>query len=96
MTSTLRYLCCLALWLIGCICGSAKEVKDTLYSTHGDRVIVDYNMTLSGGQVTVKFNSVLKKLGQRTQEKYKKLDEVCVVIFDRNGNFRDLIFEGQV
>ena len=95
MTSTLRHLCCLALWLIGCICGSAKEVKDTLYSTNGDRVIENYNMTLSGGQVTVKFNSVLKKLGQRTQEKYKKLDEVCVVIFDRNGNFRDLIFEGQ-
>ena len=95
MMSYQRHLCCLALCLLGCLCVKAKEVKDTMYSSNGDRVIVDYSMTQSGGQVTVKFNSVLKKLGQRTQEKYKKLDEVAVVIFDRNGNYKDLNFDGQ-
>lgn len=90
-----RYLCLPALSLAICTASMAKEVKDTLYSTNGDRVILSYNMTQEGGQVTVKFNAVQKKLGQRTQEKYKKLDEVAVVIFDRTGNYRDLKFDGQ-
>lgn len=72
----------------------AKDVKDTLYSSAGDRVIVGYSINNSGGQVTVKFNSVLKKLGQRSQEKYKKLDEVAVVIFDRTGNYAEVKFDG--
>ena len=90
-----RYLCLPALSLAICTASMAKEVKDTLYSTNGDRVILSYNMTQDGGQVTVKFGAVQKKLGQRTQEKYKKLDEVAVVIFDRTGNYKDLKFDGQ-
>ena len=90
-----RYLCLSALLLAICTASMAKEVKDTLYSSNGDRVILSYNMTQDGGQVTVKFNTVQKKLGQRTQDKYKKLDEVAVVIFDRTGNYRDLKFDGQ-
>ena len=95
MTSMRRKLCCLALCLTGCISVFSKEVKDTLYSSGGDRVIVDYSLTQNGGQVTVKFNTVLKKLGARTKEKYKKLDEIAVVIFDRTGNYRDINFDGQ-
>lgn len=90
-----RHLWCIVMTLAWTATGLAKEVKDTLYSPSGDRVIIDYSMTQNNGQVTVKFNTVLKKLGQRTQEKYKKLDEVAVVIFDRTGNYRDLRFDGQ-
>ena len=43
MTSNQRHLCCLALCLLNCMCVKAKEVKDTMYSSNGDRVIVDYN-----------------------------------------------------
>ena len=90
-----RYLCLPLLSLAVCTSSLAKEVKDTLKSPQGDRVILGYNMTQDGGLVTVKFNTVQKKLGQRTQEKYKKLDEVAVVIFDRTGNYKDLKFDGQ-
>lgn len=90
-----RFTTCLAAVFVSCTLTLAKDVKDTLYSTNGDRVILNYNMSRDGSQVTVKFNSILKKLGQRTQDKYKKLDEIAVVIFDRTGNYRDLKFDGQ-
>ena len=90
-----RYLCLPILSLAICTVSWAKEVKDTLYSPSGDRVILDYSMTQDGGLVTVKFSNVLKKLSKRTQEKYKKLDEVAVVMFDRTGNYKDLKFDGQ-
>ena len=95
MTKRLRFTACLAAVFVSSTLTLAKDVKDTLYSTNGDRVILNYNMTRDGGQVTVKFNNILKKLGQRTQDKYKKLDEIAVVIFDRTGNYRDLKFDGQ-
>lgn len=90
-----RYLCLLLLSLTVCTSSWAKEEKDTLYSPSGDRVILGYNLTQDGGLVTVKFGTVQKKLSKRTQEKYKKLDEVAVVMFDRTGNYRDLKFDGQ-
>ena len=95
MMNIRRYLCLPVLALTVCTASLAKEEKDTLYSPNGDRVILSYNMTQDGGQVTVKFGNVQKKLGQRTQDKYKKLDEVAVVMFDRTGNYRDLKFDGQ-
>ena len=73
---------------------SAREMKDTLFSAHGDRIIVNYSQTLSGGQMGLRFNGVQKKLSESNLKKYKKLDEVAVVIFDRTGNFRDLKFDG--
>ena len=73
---------------------SAKEVKDTLYSSSGDRIILTYNVTNSGGQMNVRFTGAQKKLGQSNQKKYKKLDEVAVVFFDRNGNYPDMKFDG--
>ena len=77
-----------------CTTGWSKEVKDTLFSSSGDRVIVDYSITQSGGQTTVRFNNIQKKLGTANQRKYKKLDEVAVVIFDRTGTYNDMKFDG--
>lgn len=73
---------------------SAKEVKDTLYSESGDRIILNYSITNSGGQMLVRFTGAQKKLGSQYQKKYKKLDEVAVVFFDRNGNYPDMKFDG--
>ena len=76
------------------VTGLSKEVKDTLFSSSGDRVIVEYSITQSGGQTTVRFNSIQKKLGTSNQRRYKKLDEVAVVIFDRTGTYNDMKFDG--
>ena len=73
---------------------SAKEIKDTLFSAQGDRIIVSYNQTLSGDQLGIRFSNVQKKLSEGNLKKYKKLDEVAVVIFDRTGNYRDVKFDG--
>ena len=73
---------------------SAKEMKDTLFSSQGDRIIVSYSQTLSGGQLGLRFNGVQKKLSESNLKKFKKLDEVAVIIFDRTGNYRDIKFDG--
>ena len=73
---------------------SAKEVKDTLHSEGGDRIILTYNVTNENGLMTVRFTNTQKKLSQQHQKKYKKLDEVAVLFFDRNGNYADMKFEG--
>ena len=67
----------------------AKEVKDTLESTKRDRVIVTYDITQNNGQVIVKFIDAQKRLGRTFKDKYKKLDEVVVLFFDRMGNYGD-------
>lgn len=85
------FLLLLLAWSIGV---SAKEIKDTLFSAQGDRIIVSYNQTMSGGQLGIRFNNVQKKLSEGNLKKYKKLDEVAVVIFDRTGNYRDVKFDG--
>ena len=67
----------------------AREVTDTLESSKRDRVIVTYDITQNNGQITIKFLDAKKKLGRTYRDKYKKLDEVAVVFFDRTGNYED-------
>lgn len=85
---------CLTLFFLLALTAQAKDVKDTLYSSGGDRIIVNYSIVQNGGQVSVRFQGVHKKLGQKHQEKYKKLNEVAVVMFDRTGNYSDIKFDG--
>ena len=93
MMNSLRTL--LLVLVIGfCAHGAAKDVKDTLFSPSGDRIIVNYSIQHNGGQLTLRFQGVHKKLGSKNQEKYKKLDEVAVVMFDRSGNYKDMKFDG--
>ena len=79
---------------VGSSTAMAKDVIDTLFSQAGDRIIIDYTIQQNGGQTTVRFNNVQKKLGTENQKKFKKLDEVAVVIFDRTGSYNDMKFEG--
>lgn len=72
-----------------CIPSFAKEVTDTLESSKRDRVIVTYDITENNGKITVKFLDAKKKLGTIYRNKYKKLDEVIVLFFDRTGNYED-------
>ena len=87
-------LAVLALCTMCTLTTHAKDVRDTLFSSGGDRVIIDYSIQSSGGQTTLRFNSIQKKLGTEHQRKYKKLDEVAVVIFDRTGTYNDVKFDG--
>ena len=67
----------------------AKEVTDTLESTKRDRVIVTYDISQNDGQIVINFLNARKILGQTFKSKYKKLDEVAVVFFDRIGKLGD-------
>ena len=89
-----RLLCTVLLSLSIAAAVLGRDLKDTLFSAAGDRVILSYSVTQSGGQMTVKFSGVQKKLSQRNLEKYRKLDEIAVVFFDRTGAFDDMTFEG--
>lgn len=81
------YFC--LIFLLASLFVQAREVTDTLESTKGDRVIVTYDITQHNGQVTIKFLDAKKKLGRTFRDKYKKLDEVAIVFFDRTGNYED-------
>lgn len=67
----------------------AKEVTDTLESTKRDRVIVTYDISQNDGHFVINFLDTRKSLGQTFKNKYKKLDEVAVVFFDRIGILGD-------
>lgn len=71
-----------------CSIAYPKIVKDTLTTAQGDRVIVSYDMTRSGDQVTITFNgNPQKKLGRTNGSKYSDLSKIAVMFFDRTGNF---------
>jgi len=72
-----------------CLFIRAKEVTDTLESTKRDKVIVTYDITQNGRQFTIEFLKVRKILGRTYRDKYKQLDKVTVVFFDRTGNYED-------
>ena len=88
------YATSLLMLLAWSISASAKDVKDTLFSAHGDRIIVSYSQSMASGQLNLRFTNVQKKLSEANLKKFKKLDEVAVVIFDRTGNYRDMKFDG--
>ena len=73
------------------ICASAwaKEVTDTLESLNGDRVIVTYDIAQKNGLFTIRFLDERETIGRAFRNKYKKLDEVDVLFFDRKGNYED-------
>ena len=75
---------------------SAKEVRDTLMTRAGDRIIVPYEYSITGGQMTLHFRPALKRLSAETSRHYRKADELTVVIFDRNGSYVDASFSGDV
>lgn len=79
--------------LLGCmtIC-SAKEYKDTLWTIDNDRIIITYDLRYNSDEVNIKFLNVKKKLGRVNGKRYKKLEDVDVIFFDRTGVYEDMIF----
>ncbi|MCD8203190.1 MAG: hypothetical protein LUD48_06090 [Prevotella sp.] len=68
---------------------SAREVRDTIYTTSGDRIILTYDISYSGTQTILRFTGQQKKLGKTNAGKYKDLSKVAVMFFDRTGNYSD-------
>lgn len=73
-----------------------KEVRDTLKTRTGDRIIIPYEYILSGEELTVRFKPALKRLGAENARRYKKLEELTVVLFDRKGAYEDAAFSGDL
>jgi len=69
------------------LCITAKVVKDTLYTTDGDRIIVKYDVSHTNGQYTISFKDQHKKLGNINGGKYQDLSKIAVMFFDRSGDF---------
>lgn len=76
-------------FILTCSIGQAKEVTDTLWSATKDRVIVTYNIFQNDTQTILQFLHSRKVLGKANSEKYKNLDEVAILFFDRIGNYED-------
>lgn len=81
---------------LGGIHTSAKDMKDTLYTSDRDRIIISYELDRTDSHLTVQFTNVQKKLSTANSEKFKKLNEVVVLFFDRTGNYRDMTFSNMV
>ena len=79
--------------LLGCvtIC-SSKEYKDTLWTTDHDRIILTYDLRYNSDGVDIRFLDVKKKLGRINAKRYKKLEDVEVIFFDRTGVYEDMTF----
>ena len=67
----------------------AVEVEDTIMSMSKDYVFVRYNIAEHNGKIIVSFSEVRKRLGLKYRDKYRKLNDVCVLFFDRGGDYKD-------
>lgn len=74
---------------------SAREVKDTLRSDARDKVFITYDISYQNNDVTITFKSVRKTLADDHDSKYD-LKDVRVLFFERNGEFTDDKFTGDI
>ncbi len=70
----------------------AIEYKDTLWTTDKDRIIITYGINFSDDEMSINFIDAKKKLGRYNGKKYKKLEDVEVVFFDRTGVYENSSF----
>lgn len=82
MKITRSLFACLTLFGLA-LSAQGKEYKDTVYTQAKDRIIISYEVQNSEGKAVVRFNSIQKKLSSASQGKYKDLDKVAVMFFDR-------------
>lgn len=86
------------LCLFFCHHSYSKTVRDTIYTTDMDRIIVSYDIKHTDNSYIVHFNSnVRRELGPINREKYDDLSRVAVLFFDRTGNYgNDVSISGLV
>ena len=82
-----RFIQCFVLIMSLALPSLAKDVRDTVRTTGGDKVIISYNLSYSGDRATVRFTGQQKRLEHRNAAKYKDLGKVAVMFFDRTGSY---------
>lgn len=65
----------------------AKSIKDTLYTSAGDRVILVYDISASNNRCDICFRKPIISLGASSQEQFKNPEMVAVMFFDRTGGY---------
>ena len=88
----LSFMLCLTAWILP---ASAREVRDTLRSDSRDKVFVTYDISYQSNDVTITFTTVKKTLADDREGKYK-LTDVKVLFFERDGEFNDDRFTGDI
>ncbi len=78
--------------IIGTFVCMSKEHKDTLWTTDKDRIILTYDIRQNDEEINIKFLEARKMLGRLNAKKYKKLEKVDVVFFDKTGVYNDAKF----
>lgn len=86
-------LCCLSGGNVWAYSGGGR---DTLKTAMGDRLIIPYEYTVSGNRLTIRLKPAIKRLGNENSKRYRKPEELTVVIFDRKGSFEDAAFSGEL
>ncbi len=70
----------------------SKEHKDTLWTTDNDRIILTYDIRQNDEEIHIRFLEARTMLGRLNAKKYKKLENVDVVFFDKTGVYNDVKF----
>ena len=78
--------------IIGTLVCMSKEHKDTLWTTDRDRIILIYDVHQNNEEISIKFLEARKLLGRLNAKRYKKLEKVDVVFFDKTGIYNDAKF----
>lgn len=74
----------------------SKTGCDTLWTRSGDRIIVSYEYSVKGKELSVKLNPAIKRLGEENGRRYRKKEELTVIVFDRKGSYNDAVFSGDI
>lgn len=93
MKRNMRTFCLFISFLLPALI-QGKEKKDTLYSAYGDKVFITYEVTNYDNLISIDFKSVRLALDNYHRGKYKPLDFVKVLFFDRAGGYKDIRFSG--
>lgn len=94
---SIRSFAVLLLFIVTAGSSRAFSVRDTIFTTDEDRIIVNYNVTVAQGKCTISFNKVQKRLNDRHEKKHGDHPEkVAVLLFERTGSYGSLRFEGMM
>lgn len=92
----IRFVALLFLVFSTFVSAKASVVTDTVYTTDNDMIILNYTVTRSDNTYTIHFkDNVRRILGKVNSRRYKDLQKIAVVFFDKIGNNnQDVSFEG--
>lgn len=93
----IRSIAALMLSLITLSTARAFTVRDTIFTTDEDRIIVTCNVTVAQGKCTLQFGKVQRRLNDRHEKKHGSHSEkVAVLLFERTGSYGSQRFEGMM